>query len=144
MSPRDQPPLQNHVGDDQQPLQNAATDDEALASDTESVPGANDPAPAAVAGDADTDADLCQIAGMINATNAAPFAASLASVMHQIQTSNNSLSNNVGNHTSSCGGWSVASWVLFCMEFCMGLVLYGILWESRAALYEYMDTGRVN
>ena len=107
MSPRDQPPLQNHVVDDQQPLLNAATDDEALASDTESVPdlapvpGEDDPAPAADAGDADTDDDLWQVPGMNNATNAATFAAFLASVLHQMQPSDNSPPNDAsGNHTS--------------------------------------------
>ena len=107
MSPRDQPPLQNHVVDDQQPLLNAATDDKALASDTESVPdlapapGEDDPAPAADAGNADTDDDLWQVPGMNNATNAATFAAFLASVLHQMQPSDNSPPNDAsGNHTS--------------------------------------------
>ena len=64
MSPREQPPVQNHVVDDQQPLQNVATGDQALASDTESVPdlapapGEDDSAPAADAGGADTNDDL--------------------------------------------------------------------------------------
>ena len=80
---------------------------QALASDTESVPdlapvpGGDDSAPAADAGDADTDDDLWQVPGMNNVINAATFAAFLASVLHQMQTSDNSPPNDAsGNHTS--------------------------------------------